>query len=129
MPMTPMPAWPTISEDPQFFINAALYYNSWRKLGCPPCFAEGMLANAEAESSLNPAAVGDIGLAFNLHQRHNKRVLAIIKGTGIDLKSERDIIKIVEATSWELGTLEHPAFVEISKATTAYDAGIACAQL
>ncbi|MGO9428778.1 hypothetical protein, partial [Rhodoblastus sp.] len=60
-PALPLPAWPeeTTPEGLTFFGNAAAILAAWRAHGAPNAFALGMLAQAEAESSLDPNAMGE----------------------------------------------------------------------
>src|SRR5271166_4038779 len=60
-PMTPIPAWPDSAtpEGKTFFANAKAILAAWRAKGVGNPFAFGMLAQGEAESSLDPNAKGD----------------------------------------------------------------------
>lgn len=59
------------------------------------------------ESAFEPWAIGDHGKAFNIWQWWwNPRGALILNQTGIDIRSERSILKICDALWWELNS--HP---------------------
>lgn len=84
-----------------------------------------MLAQGEAESSLDVKAIGDHDTAFGLHQWHGDRCDAIKAGCGIDPRTDGLIENHVLAANWELHNSERAALMKIEAATTAMDAGIA----
>lgn len=108
-----IPAWPD-PETPEgvtFFANAMAIVAAWRAHGVGDHFALGMLANAEAESSLDPNAKGDHvkgePTAFGIHQWHAPRLAAIKRATGADiladvLAGKGNVQTQVEAAWWEL---------------------------
>jgi Phage tail lysozyme len=125
-----IPAWPdpATAEGKTFFANALVIVDSWRNHGFSIPFALGMLANAEAESSLDPTAMGDRGTAFGLHQWHGDRIAAIRKSTGIDIAALPPIETQIAAAIWELSNLPWVGMSAIKSQTTAYGAAMqACA--
>ncbi len=68
-----------------YYPNATVIYEFWRAAGLTPAQAAGLLAQADAESSLDPKAVGDRDQAFGIDQWHAARVDAIRNGCGVDL--------------------------------------------
>lgn len=116
-----IPEWPPVGSP--FFVRAAQVFNEWKLFGVSDDFAIAMLTNAEFESSLDPAAVGDNDTAYNLHQWHwVPRGWDIFAATRIDLRTETVIGKIVSAAWWELNNKEQKARDAILAATTAEDA-------
>lgn len=130
---TPMPPtieltpWPALADDPAFFALGARVFNQWKINGVSNPFALGMLAQAEAECSLNVKAIGDKGTAFGLHQWHNDRCAAIAAGCGVDPRKDPPVEAQVNAAWWELAHVETAALAKIRAAETAKDAGIAAA--
>ena len=80
-------------------------------------FACGMVAQAEAEASLDPSEVGDHGEAVGLWQLHGNRVSAIAKGCGITITPKSSVADNIEAAWWELSNPERKAFNEIKQAS------------
>lgn len=113
-----------------YFSNAVTIYKFWIGNGFTPAQACGLLAQADAESSLNPNAIGDHDEAFGIHQWHSGRAKAIKKGCGVNLMmhplpSLEDQLK---AAFWELKGPEHLAMEKIMQAKTAFAAGSAACQ-
>jgi hypothetical protein len=108
--------------------RAATIYKFWLAAGFTPAQACGLLAQADAESSLNETAVGDHGQAFGLHQWHSSRVEAIREGCGVDLSKAPGLADQLKAALWELQHTEKVALEKIMAARTAYDAGHAAAR-
>lgn len=74
----------------------------WRAQGYTSDQAAAIMANLSIESAgLNPAARGDGGQAVGLAQWHPDRVAAILKGTGIDVRTA-GYKKQLEAVAWEM---------------------------
>ena len=109
--------------------NAKTVYGFWRGVGLSHAVACGFVANADAESSIDPTLIGDNGKAFGLHQWHMDRVALIrdggqgYKGCGIDVATQTDLPSQLRAALWELTHSEHHALGLIKATTTAYDAG------
>jgi hypothetical protein len=107
--------------------NAATIYQFWLAVGLTPAQACGLLAQADAESSLCPKAVGDHGQAFGLDQWHTSRIDAIRNGCGVDLKTLPPLTDQLKGALWELTHTEKLAFQRIKDAKTSFDAGyVAC---
>lgn len=145
MTALPIPAWPdpTTPEGKTFFANAIEIFDLWKSYGKSNQFALGMLANAEAETSLNPNERGDyidangkplpwsvhpVGTptAFGLHQWHEGRVaimkLPPPKGCGVDIMALPPIADQIRAANWELDTFTAYGRSAITAASTAYGA-------
>lgn len=129
--MLPIPAWPdeNSSEGQAFFTNASEYYNRWLAKSASSVFALGFLANAEAESSLDPNARGDHvkgePTAFGLHQRHGPRIVAIKKALGFDIQADaiagrNTIENEIAATVYEINTFAYYGNQSIAAAKTPY---------
>jgi hypothetical protein len=103
--------------------RATKIYKFWLANGFTPAQASGLLAQADAESSLDPKAIGDHGQALGLDQWHTSRVDAIRKGCGVDLSKLPPLEDQLKAALWELQHTEKPALARIKATTTAYDAG------
>lgn len=73
----------------------------WMSQGLTREQAAGIVANSQAESGGNPAAVGDHGTAFGMFQWHADRAASILKGTNIDIHTagREDQMK---AAMWEM---------------------------
>jgi hypothetical protein len=108
-----------------YYSSAATIYNFWLNAGFSPAQAYGLLAQADAESSLNPKAIGDRDQAFGLDQWHESRVDAIRNGCGVDLKTLPPLADQLRAALWELQHTEKHALLQIKAARTAFDAGYA----
>jgi hypothetical protein len=121
-------------DQAQYFANARAIYDWWRARGMSHVFACAMLAQADAESSLDPSAIGDHDEAFGLHQLHMDRIKLIRDGDkqwpgrGIDISKLPAIPPQLDAVFWELRHSEQHALTEILAATTAVDAGAAASR-
>jgi len=135
----PIPAWPDSAtpEGATFFANARAILAAWADHGLGDPFALGMLAQAEAESSLDPNAKGDYPnhdrtrapTAFGLYQWHAPRLAAIKAGTGIDvmadvLAGQGSIQTQIEAAWWELNNAPCFGMKAIESQATAYGAAL-----
>jgi hypothetical protein len=115
----------------QYYLNAKEIHAFWLAKQQTPIFAAAMLAQADAESSLDPNAIGDHHEASGLHQLHMDRIKLIRDGNGtwpgcgIDVSKLPSIARQLEAVWWELQHSEMHALKMIREATTAYDAGFA----
>jgi hypothetical protein len=108
--------------------RAATIYQFWLANGFTPAQACGLLAQADAESSLKPDAVGDHGQAFGMQQWHRERVDAIRNGCGVDLTKLPPLADQLKAALWELQHTEKHALNQIKATKTAFDAGYAAAR-
>ena len=147
-----LPAWPdaSTSEGQTFFANATAIFKAWKAKGCGNPMALAMVAQAEAESSLDPNTMGDYvdaqgkrlawsahptgtPTAFGLYQRHPSRLEAIKAALGIDIvaavKAGRNTVENdVEAAWWELKVFPYLGLAAIESQGTSYGAAIqACA--
>lgn len=120
-PALTLPSWPTNNTDP-FFAHATTIYEAWLNLGVSVPFAIAMVTQAEFESGFETSAIGDSGSAFNLYQWHWARGETILAETGIDVRSETDLTKVIAAAYWELNHTEIAAREAIVSAGTAADA-------
>jgi hypothetical protein len=115
----------------QYYANAREIHAYWLSVKQTPIFAAAMLAQADAESSLDPNAVGDHDHAFGLHQLHTNRIILICDGNeqwpgcGIDVSKLPPLVNQLEAVWWELLHSESHALKMIQAAKTSYDAGFA----
>ena len=113
----------------QHAANAKTVYAFWRGVELSHGVACGFVANADAESSIDPTLIGDNGKAFGLHQWHMDRVILIrdggqgYKGCGIDVSKQTDLADQLKAAWWELQHSEHHALGLIRGAASAHDAG------
>jgi hypothetical protein len=100
--------------------NEALSYFVSRGWTVPQ--AAGIVANLVAESNLNPAAVGDGGLAYGVAQWHPDRQEGFYRffGRSIQGSSVEDQLAWVDE---EFRTTERSAGTALRACTTAYDAG------
>ncbi|WP_422930143.1 phage tail tip lysozyme [Singulisphaera sp. PoT] len=73
----------------------------WMSQGYTRSQAAGIVANEMRESGGNPDAVGDGGKARGLYQWHPDRADAILRGTGIDVRSASAADQR-RAAAWEL---------------------------
>ena len=62
----------------------------------------GVMANYDMESAFKTGAVGDNKTAFNMEQWHGDRIKRILDNTGIDLTTETDPGRVVDAAFWEM---------------------------
>ena len=115
----------------QYYANAREIHAFWIAKNETAIFASAMLAQADAESSLDPCAIGDNHEAFGLHQLHMDRIRLIRDGNGtwpgcgIDVSALPPVAKQLVAVWWELQHSEMHALKMIREAKTAYDAGFA----
>ena len=146
-----IPAWPdpATGEGKTFFANASAILAAWKAHGVSNPFAFGMLAQAEAESSLDPNAKGDYYLngvhqpwrahpvgeptSFGLYMRKAPRLAAIKAATGVDIQAAvlagmNTVQADVDAAWWELTTQAFLGMKAIEAQATAYGAAMqACA--
>lgn len=106
-------------------VSAATIAKFWTGAGLTLAQACGLLAQADAESSLNPKAVGDHDRAFGLDQWHVSRIDAIRNGCGVDLSRLPPLGDQLKAALWELTHTETVAWTKLKATRTAYDAGYA----
>lgn len=110
-------------------MNAAARFalDHFVRMGWTPAQSAGVVANLVKESQLNPAAVGDSGLAYGIAQWHPDRQanFAAIIGKGIRGSSLEEQLAFVHA---ELRTFEKAAGDALASCATASEAG-ACVSL
>lgn len=110
-----------------FYQTAATIYKFFVAKGLTPDQACGIVAQADAESSENPKAVGDKDHAFGLFQLHVDRITLIKAGTGIDIHALPSVEDQCAGVWYELNHSEKRALTQIKAQKTAYDAGfVAC---
>ena len=122
LPLPEKPAFDAGNPAP-YYVAAAQIYNALRGCGAenPLCIAA--LANADMESAFKPAAVGDSDQAFSLWQWHwLSRGSRILAATGIDVRHETSIRKIVAALWWELNNVFPGALMQLRAAPSYEDA-------
>ncbi len=73
----------------------------WKTLGYSAAQASALVANEKRESNFNEKARGDGGRANGIFQWHPDRVEAILKGTGIDVRTANHHQQL-RAAAWEL---------------------------
>lgn len=116
----PLPPWPHVGDP--FWIRAAMVYNSYFSATKRDPFSIGALANLYMESMLKTGVIGDHGSAFNMEQWHRDRVARIMAKTGIDVRTETSIARVIEASLWELQNVYGHAYAELLACTKASDA-------
>ena len=123
--MIPLPEWPDPKSElgKTFFANARAYFVEWKSFGVSNPFALGFLANAEAESSLDPRAENPREQAYGLHQWHMPRIQAIKANTDIDITTFPSIADQVRAARWEILTYPALGYLNTIDARTASAAG------
>ena len=105
-----------------YYANAAVVFKFFTDRGLTLEQACGVLAQADAESTLRPAVVGDHGEAHGLFQLHEERTAAIKRGCGIDV-AIANVAQQCAAVWWELQHSEHRAYRALLAAITADEAG------
>lgn len=115
--MLPLPPWPHIGDP--FWIRAAQVYNAYCSATQHDPISIGALANLYMESALKTGVVGDHDSAFNMEQWHTGRVFRILLKTGIDLRKETSIAKVVEASVWEMKNVYPAVYSALLLCTTA----------
>jgi hypothetical protein len=139
----PIPAWPDPSspEGLRFFDGANSCLILWIAKGVSMPFALGMIAQAEAESSFDPNAMGDYPnhdhtkapTAFGLYQLHSDRLAAIKAGTSVDIEAlvrakQCTFQHCIDAAWWEFTHMHWAGMATIAAQKTAYGAAYqACA--
>jgi len=109
-------------ESATYQANAATIFKFFTGKGLTLEQACGVLAQADAESTLRPDAVGDHGEAHGLFQLHEDRRAAIKRGSGIDVATA-NIEQQCAAVWWELQHSEHTAYRGLLAALTDDEAG------
>ena len=110
-----------------YYAVAAQIYKFWLANGFSPAQAAGLLAQADAESSLNPKAVGDHDTVFGVHhgtpprRRDQGRVWRRRDETAAARRP-------AQGGSLGIAAPQHAALAKIKAAKTAYDAGFAAAR-
>lgn len=123
--MKPLPIWPRFDEAKPhaFFSTAARVYNAFRRRGLSIRGSIAMMTQADMESWFQTDALGDHGQAHNLFQWWwSPRGSNILQATGIDVRTETSIDKIVEAAWWELNNTHTHALKLIEASTNAAEA-------
>lgn len=118
--LLPLPPWPHVGDP--FWIRAAQVYNAYFSATKRDPFSIGALANLYMESALKTGIVGDNDTAFNMEQWHGDRIARILAKTGIDVRRETSIARVIEASLWELQNVYGRVYAELLACTTAADA-------
>lgn len=117
-PAVVIPAWPPAGHP--MWARVAQIVNALRAKGAENPFVVAAIANGYAESDETPKIVGDDDQAFSIWQWHwNPRGMRILGETGIDVRAETSILKLVDALWWELETVFPKTFAEMKAATSA----------
>ena len=104
-----------------YYLVAQTIYDFFVSHGFTPEQACGVVANADAESSMRVNVVGDKGHAFGLFQLHADRADLIKAGCGIDIRTASAADQC-SAVLYELNHTERRAMTALRQAKTAYDA-------
>lgn len=116
----PLPPWPHVGDP--FWVRAAQVYNGYFSATKRNPFSIGALANLYMESMLKTGVVGDNDTAFNMEQWHGNRVARILAKTGIDVRRETSIARVIMASLWELHNVYGHVYAELLACTKASDA-------
>jgi hypothetical protein len=120
IPMLPLPAWPAFdAERPAiFYVTMVHIYNAFDAAHWPRTARIAALANADMESTYKPAAV-DHHQYFNLWQwKWDPRGMRIRAAIGTDVRTERNVVNIVHALTWELVIVYPKTFNAVMQATS-----------
>lgn len=143
-----LPPWPDAASPAGkiFFANAHALRDGWLAIPVSSDFAIGMVANEEAEASLDPNELGDyvdaeghrlpwmpvypdgaIPTSFGLHQRKRARCNAILARFGYDIAADaiagrNTLAHEIESAWWELQNFPVFGLAAIQAATTPADA-------
>jgi hypothetical protein len=116
-----IPAWPPASNP--MWNRVAQMVNALRAKGAANPFVVATITNGYAESDETPKIEGDSDHAFSIFQWWwSPRGALIFEKTGIDIRTETSISKIIDAFWWELTNVYPKTFAEMKAATTAADA-------
>jgi hypothetical protein len=98
-----------------------MVYNGYFSATKRNSFSIGALANLYMESMLKTGVVGDNDSAFNMEQWHRDRAARILAKTGIDVRKEPSIARVIEASLWELQNVYGHVYAELLACTRASD--------
>jgi hypothetical protein len=105
IPPPPKPAFDAKNPAP-YWIAAAQSYNALIGCGAPVPMTVGTMANLDMEAAFKTYLIGDHDTAFNMVQWHwSPRGERILARTGIDVRTERSIKRVVGALWWELNNV------------------------
>ena len=140
MAVLSIPEWPaaTSSEGLRFFGAAETCFAAWKAKGVSTAFALGMIAQAEAESSFDPNAMGDretirsggkAPTAYGLYQLHGDRMAAVKAGIGIDLEAlarakQCTIAQCIDAAWFEFNHMHWTGMAQIAQQKSARNAAV-----
>lgn len=113
------PPLPSLQQHAQSNKNDSIAF--WLRNGYSPAQAAALVANEQRESNFNSSAVGDGGRARGIFQWHPDRQSAILKGTGIDVRSASHDDQL-KAALWELNHTESRANDLLRRSNDASDA-------
>jgi len=111
-----------MSDLQPYYASASAIYSFFTAKGLTPEQACGVVAQADAESSMRVNVIGDKDHAFGLFQLHSDRVAPIKSKTGIDMKTAT-LEQQCEGVWFELHFSEKKALAALLATKTAFDAG------
>ena len=117
----------------EYYANAIEIYDFFLSVRFSPAQAAGMVANVDAECSLDPTLEGDGNEAVGPFQMHADRIKLICNGNkqfpgcGVLITPTTKLSASLNAVWWELRHSERHALHEILSCHSAYDAGWAVA--
>ena len=116
-----IPTWPPASNP--MWARAAQIVNALRAKGAQNPLVVAALANGYAESAVTAKIEGDNDQAFSIWQWHFvPRGQRILDATGIDVRTESSISRLVDALWWELENVYPRTLDELKAANSAEDA-------
>jgi hypothetical protein len=128
-PAIVIPLWPPASNP--MWGRVAQIVNALRAKGAVPALVVAGVVNGYAESAEKPLIVGDQDHAFSIWQWWwNPRGQRIFANTGIDVRTETSIARLVDALWWELENVYPKTLAKLQASTDAQDAThIFCAEI
>ena len=113
-----IPAWPPASHP--MWVRVAQIVNALRAKGAQNPLIIAAITNGYAESTDKPLVVGDHGQSFGPWQdKWVPRGQRIFDKTGIDVRTETSLARLVDAMWWELENVFPKTLAKLRAATTA----------
>jgi hypothetical protein len=124
-----IPLWPPANNP--MWVRVAQIVNSLRAKGAGRALVVAAVVNGYAESAEKPLIVGDQDHAFSVWQWWwDPRGKRIFTNTGIDVRAETSLARLVDALWWELENVYPKSLAKLQTAATAQDATrIFCAEI